>query len=118
MITPALTPHEWRQFAGGQPYALYSPLNPERRHAIAALALYGQSFGFTHAHVDVLTIGANGEWRIEDFAEQLAEIRDLIEALLPPRKICSQCGKDFNGRACGPTHALITAEMRERGELP
>jgi len=47
-------------------------------HAIAALALYGQSFGFTRedfTHLRICSLVPNG---------RLASIADRIEALLPP----------------------------------
>lgn len=30
------------------------------------------------------------------------------------KETCSQCGKKVLGRACGPTHAMLAAEARER----
>lgn len=68
----------------------------DRRHALAALALHGQTFGFTRADVDAL------EEAIEEHANALEErrpwdgymrtrnarhatLRDRIAALLPPR---------------------------------
>jgi len=33
-------------------------------------------------------------------------------------KHCSQCGKPFSARACGPTHALIAAERKAKGAKP
>lgn len=31
-----------------------------------------------------------------------------------PTDRCSQCGKQFKDRACGPTHALIFHEAKRR----
>lgn len=62
------------------------------RHALAALCLNGQPFGFTHAMVDAIrevsfmSEGNRSMHRNEDNA--LAELAaDLIEALLPPRAL-------------------------------
>jgi len=31
--------------------------------------------------------------------------------------ICSQCGKDVLEKACGPTHAVLTAQYKRAKEL-
>lgn len=108
---PALTPEEW---AGPQPHIRrldllifedpapeggdcvicedHGPdaesgravILPEDRHALAALALHGQPFGFTWGHVDALreviadATGAN--------LGPLHDLADRIAALLPPRE--------------------------------
>ena len=127
-VRPALTPEEWavgkvvRPFARpvllgealtiapdpddpqrifitdqGEEYAL---VEPHMRHALAALALHGQPFGFTREHLSALRLllndklyylqdeGPAGEgWKSPE-AERaialLAEVADRIAALLPP----------------------------------
>lgn len=73
--------------------------HPETRHALAALALHGQPFGFTHEDADrlrnILFDSTWGAFREEaahldpgnlDAAYKWAEsLADRIEALLPPR---------------------------------
>lgn len=59
----------------------YASLYGQELHALAALALYGQRFGFTHEDVRIL----------RDLAEELVrddlhDLADRIEALLPPRE--------------------------------
>lgn len=60
-------------------------VSPEARHALAALALHDQSFGFTWADVDAIhdvfaaTAGAGFD------QSQLVSLADRIAALLPPR---------------------------------
>jgi hypothetical protein len=66
------------------------------RHALAALALYDQEFGFTRADVAALRRDAKivGEWRWTvanthgggDRAAFMDSLADRIEALLPPEK--------------------------------
>ena len=108
-VAPALTPKQWERLS-------FSPIaNPDvsggiqvvagtyagdvpvaGRHALAALALHGQPFGFTHAHVrGILAVlagaadpsawfGATSPLDREE-AEALAEeAAKLIAALLPP----------------------------------
>lgn len=57
-------------------------------HAVAALALYGQPFGFTREDVKLLRDEAEGEWNGEqmDVGRRLLRLADRIEALLPPEK--------------------------------
>lgn len=54
----------------------------ERRHALAALALHDQPFGFAWADVDMLREAAEVQWTPE---KELLELMDRIAALLPPR---------------------------------
>ncbi len=73
-IAPALTPEEWQanRVIGGN--------REQRRHAVAALALHEQEFGFTQKDVDDLL-------RTMDFRIPGPSLRDLaarIAALLPP----------------------------------
>lgn len=107
-IGPALTPEEWATgvVAGDEDEesasiadgaVICSGPSPDdefvwgsamftgpRRHALAALALHGQSFGFTWEDVDALRDAADspdltGGWLYEDLADRIA-------ALLPPRE--------------------------------
>lgn len=63
----------------------------ERPHALAALALHGQPFGFTWEDVDELRSGAeldedNASGHLAGpFTSPLRAIADRIAALLPPR---------------------------------
>jgi hypothetical protein len=62
---------------------------PEERHAIAALALHGQPFGFTWEDVDWLR--AMADWAEEygvaaDGPAWVNALADRIAALLPPRE--------------------------------
>ena len=67
-----------------------------RRHALAALALYGQPFGFTRDHVTVLRHMAKWTDMDDVFAREenlhweptavLSSLADRIEALLPPEE--------------------------------
>lgn len=64
---------------------------PADLHGIAALALHGQSFGFskeTLAAIDwCLDIaGPSGDWT-HSVSDKLKPIRDLIAALLPPEEL-------------------------------
>lgn len=114
-IKPALTPEEW---AGEQPamnrddvLIYHDPpprgggcigitdrdpddpssvvILPEHRHALAALALHGQPFGFTWEDVDLLREEARSEYAIPDgmgfTGQELLDLADRIAALLPPR---------------------------------
>jgi len=101
-IGPALTAAEWIQYGDDLTVmadwaADRRPYGPDRRytmeqkrHAVAALALHHQPFGFTAVDLDVL-----GEvmkfYRHRGFpgdpalAERIEQICDRISALLPPR---------------------------------
>jgi hypothetical protein len=101
-MNPALTSEEWRnqvtRTRGGAlrivvdfgPPANTVQLNddPKMRHALAALALHGQSFGFTHADLNLLSEAA-GRIEGEDsaqtpLADALMALAARIESLLPP----------------------------------
>jgi hypothetical protein len=121
-IEPALTPEEWAErrilfdrpegyedwIEGG--YAATSTglvymlevegcnrdTEMDRRHALAALALLGQPFGFTHEDVELLRLlasnfSAQGMFvrgdliRWETTGAFYSSLADRIEALLPPR---------------------------------
>jgi hypothetical protein len=89
---PALTPEEWQgslRMGGGE----------RDRHALAALFLHGQPFGFTWDDVELLRIasrvadrnarqGMGDTYRPElaHGARRLEALRDRIAALLPPRE--------------------------------
>jgi hypothetical protein len=57
--------------------------NTDERHALAALALYAQSFGFRREDVGLLRDAATGKAYLADNIE-LSDLADRIEALLPP----------------------------------
>lgn len=59
----------------------YASLYGQELHALAALALYGQRFGFTHE--DVRRLRGVAEELVRD---DLHDLADRIEALLPPRE--------------------------------
>lgn len=114
-IKPALTPEEWGKQLGASAYihprdggedldgkaflgrgngALlvaydggYARQPVDDRHALAALALHDQPFGFTWEDVDALRCGADmieDEWGGEP-APDLLNLADRIAALVPPR---------------------------------
>lgn len=95
MIKPALTAEEWaaktgggfRQLPNGRLEYDYHGgyLVPEEaRSGIAAIALYGQSFGFRREDVKTLhsfsrkILATSDEWAL------VRSLADRIEALLPP----------------------------------
>jgi hypothetical protein len=109
-IKPALTAEEWELrlagnysgergegvpvIAGGNVAITYdgglAAAPTDDNHAIAAIALYGQEFGFTRADVELLRYASSGRWEtgsVEEAEAEEAAMRDLadrIEALLPP----------------------------------
>lgn len=86
-IKPALTAEEWEPIVQRRrDFGI-----PEIIHRNAAIALYGQPFGFTREDVklvrDVEAVNDSDMYALSD--EYLARYRDLadrIEALLPPEK--------------------------------
>lgn len=104
-IKPALTAEEWasREYRSGEStdvrffeyegrelmcidagcdYDDYTAvLEPEHRHAVAALALYGQPFGFTREDAELLR---DLEDAPDDQRLAVSAVRAKIEALLPP----------------------------------
>lgn len=92
-ITPALTSEEWKQLDTDE-CAIWDgvfhvhceqSVPAKNPHAIAALALHEQPFGFTRADVAMCDALAQN-WTI-DFDEMqtlMASLRDRIAALLPP----------------------------------
>jgi hypothetical protein len=112
-IKPALTQQEWAdiaddpawwadrvgEIAAGAGEVLEWRTNHPRPHAVAALALHGQPFGFTWEDVDLLRDDLTGEhdWAWEgDQRVDCGEFGDVkaarlalaakIAALLPPRE--------------------------------
>lgn len=109
--TPALTWEEWRASAylsGGivanwqmaesdREWLILETDDEERlsrpqRHALAALCLYQQPFGFTQDDVRLLKdfAAAHREWPNEkqiDFASKLESIATRIANLLPPKDL-------------------------------
>lgn len=92
MIEPALTAEEWAaspNFDNPEDFDRYGGT----RHALAALALNGQPFGFTHEEVELLRAAAESEAvGIDDPVERARagadfnRLADKLEALLPPRE--------------------------------
>lgn len=63
-------------------------VDPEIRHATAALCLYGQPFGFTQEDVDFLRQQASGAEASDSRGADVGAFTDLadrIAALLPPK---------------------------------
>lgn len=107
-ITPALTPDEWARRANGDARlsnnntlvydSIYTIV--DNRHALAALALHGQPFGFTRDDLEVvreqrlmretdrMVCEEKCEFSATDRAERdvarLAALEAKIAALLPP----------------------------------
>lgn len=81
-MTPALTAEEWAQVRTG-----FYDLRTMSQHAVAALHLGGQPYGFTHADVAMLR-GAAGDYEgrggFFETGRQLMALAERIEALLPP----------------------------------
>lgn len=96
-IKPALTAEEWAQNAKtdhGDGIRLLSDAEvrigtrevfaaTKELHALAALALHGQPFGFTWNDVDIIDIAAACDY---EGSAKLCALRDRIAALLPPRE--------------------------------
>lgn len=96
----ALTPEEWTTTPAGKPFhvcdeyecAQVDPSDHAECHAIAARALAGQPFGFTHADVELLRDLAHGGehmWinhETDDLMPdpEITSLADRIAALLPP----------------------------------
>jgi hypothetical protein len=92
-IKPALTAEDWKSqlewinggHRGMPPLVVESIIDA---HVDAALALYGQPFGFTREDVGILREAAKRIERERNpyimFPENLSSLADRIEALLPP----------------------------------
>jgi hypothetical protein len=62
-------------------------IDPERRHALAAFALYRQPFGFAREDVEAIRTAAR-YWGLHlESADRLEAIAQRIEALLPPSSL-------------------------------
>ena len=55
------------------------------RHAVAALALHDQPYGFTGDDVDAIRTAAQYDPGMGQLSMRLESLADKIEALLPPR---------------------------------
>lgn len=82
-------PRDYSEEEHGVPCLKYEAwLNdPGQLHALAAHALHGQEFGFTHDDVTALRWAANGG--NAQFAREYAHLRNIaarIAALLPPAR--------------------------------
>jgi len=105
-MKPALTPEEWGQQYieighGGREFTFYDDCTVEvdshsgshvtgyfntRRHALAALCLHGQPFGFTRSDVEFLRSFGDAQMDIAE-GPMIHAIADRIEALLPPEAV-------------------------------
>lgn len=92
-IQPALTPENWETSPDDQKHLRYKTTYFGDLHAVAALALHGQPFGFHPNDVDELRRWADIARDASDDSEQagvdavrLDSIADRIAALLPPRE--------------------------------
>lgn len=83
MIGPALTAEEWAK--SGSVDVVESSYETGR-HAMAALCLYGQEFGFTREDVEWLRLMAldMADLRAPMNVKACNHLADRIEALLPP----------------------------------
>jgi hypothetical protein len=105
---PALTPEEWRDTGAGHDWravtieggevAVHGEMQTisvpsELRHALAALALHGQPFGFTHEMVDALedalatSVDSYAGTGLHDTSHAAAALAITnLRSLLPPRE--------------------------------
>lgn len=98
---PALTPDEWAgipEYADGENLVTFwSEVRPEvfmgpagkqtlveRPHALAALALYGQSFGFDATDVEFLRGFADLDLMTDEQLRYMESLASRLQALLPP----------------------------------
>lgn len=86
-MKPALTAEEWNHSPHRQKVSairhLLDTVEEDRIHAVAALALYGQPFGFTRRDADAVRIASISAETPAHY-EELHSLADRIEALLPP----------------------------------
>ena len=86
-VQPALTPELWGKAKVWVPEGGADP-GGRLRHALGALCLYGQPYGFTHEDVGILSKilkDATDEGLVRvDSLFRAASILDRISALLPP----------------------------------
>lgn len=110
-IEPALTPEEWERVPIAPPVSLFPPgvcdlidvqmggvaggeeiKRDLGAHALAALALHGQPFGFTWEDVDVLRRVSHaydlaiGRGVFDEITARHSSVADRIASLLPPRE--------------------------------
>lgn len=88
-VEPALTPEEWADWIDSGDLQAPLEAHGEVSHALAALGLYGQPFGFTRGDVTVLRdmvyFGRKNGYTVdEDGLVLMASLADRIAALLPP----------------------------------
>lgn len=100
-MKPALTAEEWAKLDlyedwGHEDCEIcdrarhWRHLGSAERHELAALCLYGQPFGFTREDVTALAVAAD-ELMIDNDVQTaicIEDIRQRIEALLPPEGQC------------------------------
>ena len=88
----ALTPREWatlKLWNAGKPIGgkvrgkVVLDLADDQRHAAAACALFGQSYGFTQDDVRRLRGAAAFRWEDDGFRKALLSIADRLDMLLP-----------------------------------
>jgi hypothetical protein len=95
-IRPALTPEEWAERLDPDSSPFPRPQDREYEywgpaHEVAALALYKQPFGFTHADVRMLrrlhrdVRLTHEDMQTGEITEPLESLAARIEALLPPK---------------------------------
>lgn len=84
------------------------------RHALAALCLHEQPFGFTWEDVDLLSYSDLDEFDVAATG-RLNSLADRIAALLPPRKPSEADTLDFHLRACQAELSALRAQL-ERAE--
>ena len=95
-IKPALTAEEWasdtpiddntQTIVGGRLYFAGRLIHDMDRHALAALCLHGQTYGFTREDVELLR-ESDRIHQVNSPPEErgpYADLADRIEALLPP----------------------------------
>lgn len=97
-IKPALTASEWTQHLSGNSGDVDDAVewasrkvaetimsSGPNRHALAALCLYGQPFGFTREDIEMLRgIGRGGDYG--DWGGLFESLTQRIAALLPPEE--------------------------------
>ena len=94
-VTPLkkLTEGDWAG-SSGVGMGCRQRIDVQRRHGVAALALYRMPFGFTHEDAQELRDIAEDLPR--SCAERLRSVADRIEAMLPPKHFpeCPECFRE------------------------